>query len=604
MDLNLLLFLQIKCVIFKNKISVYQDQYYNTTTTDIGHPPEDYFKYITSDILDDCKKSILNIKIDKELKDTYLILKLNDEVLVIGKLPGEHTNLDSELAFDVNKSKSEFISNMSHEFRTPLNGIIGMTQILKDTELNKQQKFCISNIEKCNLDLIRLVNDILDYSKLDNDSLELEIRPFNIKNCILSSIDISISSLRETSNTIDFNIHPDVPEFVLGDAQRLKQILNNLLNNSMKFTKNGRIVLEVSIAQEYPSDYTLLQFDIQDTGIGIPNDMVSKLFKPFSQVRNGYKQGTGLGLVICRKLTNLMGGDIRILKTETNKGTTIQFSIKVRRTHTKSLELRNSEEEQLKGKYILVVDDNPLNRLSLMNTCNKWGMKPVVCSNVQEALFYSNTYDYYCGLIDIIMPENSGIWLARKLIEDKKIKYPLIGLSSLKEIPKESEQLFLHFLIKPVREVMLKEILLNCQSDFQYYTQESVFSNKNHEEEKIVKVLIVDDIYINRQLLEIFLIKANVPKKLIKQVGSGKEAIEEIESSEYDYVFLDIKMPEISGIEVYNYVKENNLRRHTKFIAMTAYIPENEDDYITKEKFDYSIFKPLQDCSVIRDLIR
>lgn len=604
MDLNLLLFLQIKCVIFKNKISVYQDQYYNTTTTDIGHPPEDYFKYITNDILDDCKKSILNIKIDKELKDTYLILKLNDEVLVIGKLPGEHTNLDSELAFDVNKSKSEFISNMSHEFRTPLNGIIGMTQILKDTELNKQQKFCISNIEKCNLDLIRLVNDILDYSKLDNDSLELEIRPFNIKNCILSSIDISISSLRETSNTIDFNIHPDVPEFVLGDAQRLKQILNNLLNNSMKFTKNGRIVLEVSIAQEYPSDYTLLQFDIQDTGIGIPNDMVSKLFKPFSQVRNGYKQGTGLGLVICRKLTNLMGGDIRILKTETNKGTTIQFSIKVRRTHTKSLELRNSEEEQLKGKYILVVDDNPLNRLSLMNTCNKWGMKPVVCSNVQEALFYSNTYDYYCGLIDIIMPENSGIWLARKLIEDKKIKYPLIGLSSLKEIPKESEQLFLHFLIKPVREVMLKEILLNCQSDFQYYTQESVFSNKNHEEEKIVKVLIVDDIYINRQLLEIFLIKANVPKKLIKQVGSGKEAIEEIESSEYDYVFLDIKMPEISGIEVYNYVKENNLRRHTKFIAMTAYIPENEDDYITKEKFDYSIFKPLQDCSVIRDLIR
>lgn len=231
-------------------------------------------------------------------------------------------------------------------------------------------------------------------------------------------------------------------------------------------------------------------------------------------------------------------------------------------------------------------------------------MKPVVCSNVQEALFYSNTYDYYCGLIDIIMPENSGIWLARKLIEDKKIKYPLIGLSSLKEIPKESEQLFLHFLIKPVREVMLKEILLNCQSDFQYYTQESVFSNKNHEEEKIVKVLIVDDIYINRQLLEIFLIKAHVPKKLIKQVGSGKEAIEEIESSEYDYVFLDIKMPEISGIEVYNYVKENNLRRHTKFIAMTAYIPENEDDYITKEKFDYSIFKPLQDCSVIRDLIR
>jgi len=593
---KLLLFLQIKTLIFKytppsGYECIYKDNFFTET---IGHNVQYYYQKIDDSCINNLSDSVVYVKLhgDKIL----LMIKIND-FLVIGQV---NTGSNDEFFIDLNKSKGSFISNMSHEFRTPLNGIIGMTQILKDTNLSKEQKFCVNNIEKCNYDLLGIVNDILDYSKLDNGSLELDLKPFSIKNCIESSIDINISKIRETNNNVSYHIDDDVPEFILGDHQRLKQIFINLLNNSLKFTKNGSIkILVHSLNQSSKSaDYNLLEFEVIDTGLGIPKELIPKLFKPFVQASNSYREGTGLGLVICKKLCNLMDGDITIKTSEINKGTCISVKIKTKAAHIidKSIDANS----HLKGKYILIVDDNPINRMSLMKQCEKWGMISVACSNIHEAIFYAKKHEYYCALIDIVMPENSGIWLAEKLVKEYKISYPLIALSSLKEIPKESEDFFLHFLFKPVPEDMLRDILINVLPDFFYCKKDCDSQNSI----KSKQILIVDDIAINRQILEIFLIKMNIDKSCIKMCNSGETAIDAIKNNTFDYVFLDIRMPGgISGIEVYNYIKNNNLKRHTKFIAMTAYLLEKKNDYIEKEHFDYCLYKPISDANSIKDIL-
>ncbi len=537
------------------------------------------------------QKLYTNLFLDTNKTLILMSLKLKSD-LYLGILFPELCN---DIIHQLNKSKTDFISNISHEFRTPLNGIIGMTQNLKDTNLTKDQLFCINNIEKCNYDLLTLVNDILDYSKLDNGSLELDIKSFSLKDCLESAININLSKMQSSGINVEYTIDSNIPSFIIGDPQRLKQVLINLINNSLKFTKKGEVKINVTILEQFEPDYTQLKFDIIDTGIGIPDDMKSKLFRPFVQAKNGYNQGTGLGLVICKHIIKLMDGDIKIEHTEVNKGTTVSFNIKIKKSHETSTPI---DDNIIKGKYILIVDDNEINRLSLMQSCYKWGMIPIMCSNSNEAIACCDKFDFYCGLIDIVMPEHSGIWLASKLIYEYKINYPLIGLSSLKEINKEAENLFLHFLLKPVKEEIIFELLININKDNQYCTNGLVCNKSNTCNN--IKVLIVDDTYLNRKIIETFIIKYGINEHNIKFAENGKDAINFIKNEEFNIVFLDIKMPEISGIEVYDYIKEHSLKRNTKFIVMTAYIIEKENIYITKYKFDNFIYKPIDYSKLVK----
>jgi signal transduction histidine kinase/DNA-binding response OmpR family regulator len=512
-----------------------------------------------------------------------------------------HPILHNSILNEVQQSKLDFISNISHEFRTPLNGIIGMTQILKDTQMSKQQSFCINNIEKCNYDLLNLVNDILDYSKLLNGSLELEISAFNLKDCIENAIDVNLTHLEKNKNNVTLNID-NVSKFILGDKQRIKQVLINLLSNSNKFTKNGEIHINVKISCS-DADFTELEFTISDTGCGIPDYMISKLFKPFIQVNSNATQGTGLGLVICKQLCILMGGDISIMSTAENKGTTIRFTIKIKNIHNESQE--NVSRDCLKNKYVLIVDDNDLNRISLMNTLHKWNMIPIIATNIDEALIYADKYPFYIGIIDIIMNKQSGLWLAEQLIEYKKIDYPLIALSSIRDLPQDNfniNKYFIHYIVKPVKEDILYEILDNINEDFNFNccenntnTNLNLLRIKNHQViESIDSILIVDDVYLNRKLISIFLTKLGFSKSILHEVDCGNDALELINNNIFDLVFLDIKMPDISGVEIYKYILENDLKETTKFIAMTAYIKEKKDHYIFNEKFDYCLYKPIK----------
>lgn len=565
---------------------IYFNEHYNNIYPNsiIGNDIEHYIKlpnelFINNNIGELYTKLYTN---NNNKKVIVISLKLG-EYLTFGLLFPE---LCLEITDEINKSKTDFISNISHEFRTPLNGIIGMTQIIKETTLTKEQSFCISNIEKCNYDLLSLINDILDYSKLDNGSLELDIKSFSIKDCIEGALNINLLKIKETSVKVEYKINKDVPLFILGDKKRLKQVLINLLNNSLKFTKTGKIVIEISLLEDKEPDYTQLSIKVEDTGIGIPEYMIPKLFKPFVQVPNSYKQGSGLGLVICKQIVKLMNGDIKIEKSEIDSGTIVSFTIKVKKTHENITE--NLIIGSIKNKHILIVDDNPINRISIMRTCKKWGLLPIVCSDINEALEQSDTYDYYCGLIDIVMPEHSGVWLAKRLIHEKKIKYPLIGLSSLKEINKESEELFIHYLIKPVQEQVLHDLIINIHKDNEFkITDRKVICSKE------IKVLVVDDIHYNRKIIEKFLIKYGINDDCIDNAENGQEVIDKVSINNYDIVFLDIKMPIMSGIDAYNIIKSKNLKKDTKYIAVTAYMSEKENYYSEKHHFDYTFFKPI-----------
>ncbi len=282
---------------------------------DIGEQLSMYYPDIKTEALLAEVKHYTNNKIHSklylcnEVTMLLIILKFNEFLIISDISP----DLCEELSEEVNQSKTDFISNISHEFRTPLNGIIGMTDIIKESDtLSKEQSFCINNIEKCSYDLLTLVNDILDYSKLQNGSLQLDIKSFSLKNCIESSIDINVSKAELQNNQITFAIDSTVPDYIIGDPQRLKQILINLINNSNKYTKRGNISVIVSLSEDHAPDYLLLKFEVKDTGCGIPDEMQTKLFKPFAQIKNNYGQGTGLGLVICRKLCKLMNGVISI----------------------------------------------------------------------------------------------------------------------------------------------------------------------------------------------------------------------------------------------------------------------------------------------------
>lgn len=572
----------------KNKLG-HNIQYYYSDTLKVSSLLKDIHNYIDGRVYS-------KLFLHENETILLLVLKFNNFLIICDINPSLCESIDEQ----VNESKTDFISNISHEFRTPLNGIIGMTDILKENKtLSKEQSFCVNNIEKCSYDLLSLVNDILDYSKLQNGSLILDVKSFSLKNCIESAIDINLSRIELNNNSLTYHIKENIPEYIIGDPQRLKQILINLISNSNKFTKNGKILINVDWDNSNMPDYFNLLFEVIDTGCGIPDEMINKLFKPFIQIKNNYGQGTGLGLVICRKLCKLMNGDIYIKSTEINKGTTLSFNIKTNTSHIiSSNDNKNRNTELLKNKYILIVDDNMVNRLGLINTCSKWGMIPIMCSSADEAIIVSNKYPFYTALIDIVMPEKSGFWLADYLKNEQKVKYPLIALSSIKEIINDKEKFFLHFIIKPVREQILYDILINMNSDIIYNNIQSNLLIK-----KINKsILIVDDIYLNRQILQKYLENYGFNPSDIESCDNGKDSIELITKNKYDIIFLDIKMPEISGIDVYNHIKKNNLKRTSIFIAITGYIKEIDNYYISVENFDYFLYKPIK-YQQIKDII-